>query len=335
MTSDLLPVSVTAHGADFTVEDPNVVTMQEHRQFHDSVFSVWHSWTARPQLPSTPLWHYTSSSSAISIIQSSKIYSTQVSCMNDFREIRHAQDLLVKAMIARRDSLATAGHERDLLDRCVIGLTNDQRPDSYWFVTSFSSVHDDLSQWRAYGGGEGGVALGLDPSALSQGNLCFPRSVFLAPVCYDADVHDMFAHKVVDETLKHFNRGLERRPGLDKDKWTASFLEAWAIHVGFLGPVIKSRSFRDENEWRLLYQLKDYDFGSLLFRQKGQIISRHLPLPIRWIHPDLLPITHSLVGPSRFGQVSLVSLNTLLRNSGYVGQYQVASELTSSSFYQS
>jgi hypothetical protein len=49
------------------------------------------------------------------------------------------------------------------------------------FVAAFSEIDDDLSQWRGYAQGVGGVALGLDLRRL-------PDALQAAKIEYDEDV---------------------------------------------------------------------------------------------------------------------------------------------------
>jgi hypothetical protein len=49
--------------------------------------------------------------------------------------------------------------EVDLVQRMRSELADDTTPTNEWFIASLSGRRDDLSQWRAYRGGEGGYTL--------------------------------------------------------------------------------------------------------------------------------------------------------------------------------
>jgi hypothetical protein len=104
------------------------------------------------------VWHYTSGDALINIVQSGSLYSTQVSCLNDSTEVRYAENLLRETFIEVQKE-SHPEEEAALLER----LINNSDPKfvasspSDFFVTCFSSEKDDLSQWRAYGGGRMGM----------------------------------------------------------------------------------------------------------------------------------------------------------------------------------
>ena len=71
-----------------------------------------------------------------------------------------------------------------------------------------SERKDDLSQWRAYGGGENGVSIGFDSEVLQRPPF---RHAFLAPVCYDEQKQKAFAADLAKWTVEYFRQGFARR----------------------------------------------------------------------------------------------------------------------------
>jgi Protein of unknown function (DUF2971) len=191
-------------------------------------------------------------------------------------------------------------------------LEQDGADASWFFVFCMSSVRDDLSQWRAYGGGEGGVSIGFDPLKIMQDGMA-KRGGYLIPVRYGEQDHKAIVKDIAVATLKFFRVGLERRPGADRKKWADSFLTTWRNHIVYVAPVIKDGSFKDEREWRLIINLRDEDIESVELQQRSSLISRHLPLSFG----AKLPIREVVVGPSRHPSVSRISVGTYLRARGY------------------
>ena len=115
------------------------------------------------------VWHYTTGDALISIIESGTIYATQVSCLNDSTEVRYGENLLRDAFINLQDNCPHGEGARQLLERILKANNgeNDSREKmpSDWFVACFSKEKDDLSQWRAYGGGENGFAIAFPAGA--------------------------------------------------------------------------------------------------------------------------------------------------------------------------
>jgi hypothetical protein len=62
-------------------------------------------------------------------------------------------------------------------------------------VICFSEARDDLSQWRGYSSGEGGVAFGFDAASLSS--LSKQISFRFAPVLYDLSLQT----RIIDRAL--------------------------------------------------------------------------------------------------------------------------------------
>ena len=81
-------------------------------------------------------------------------------------------------------------------------------------------------------------------------------------------------------------------------------------------------AFRGENEYRIVHELQVHEMGQLRFRQKQTLMSRHLPLifppPTYAAQSQLLPTMEVMVGPSRHKEISRVSVETFLRQKGYL-----------------
>jgi hypothetical protein len=296
------------------------VTEAELRRYHDFVFQNEIAKTGRRG--SGTLWHYTSGDGLIGILQSGEFWVTQVSCVNDAVELRYAQAILLRNLKQARAESRLPDDEANLLDRAVLGLSADPTPSSPWFVGCLSEHADDLSQWRAYGGGEGGYALAFDTATLHT--ILHLHQIYLAGVCYDPDVHEDIARSVVQATLAFYREGLAARPGADAAQWAHVFLQAWSNELTYIAPIIKHPAFSAEMEWRLLRQLREPDLPNLKYRQRQSMMARHLPLALRLPYAPagsrLLPISGVLVGPSRHKDLSVVSVATMLRTIGYPEQ---------------
>lgn len=294
------------------------VTQPEINRYWDFVASEIPK-TGRRAPQSGVLWHYTSGDGLIGIIQSGDLWTTQVSCVNDSTELRYSNSLLLEIVLARRADPNITPAEAILYEHAIRGLSVDVAPTSGWFVGCFSEDGDDLSQWRAYGGGEGGYAIGFDMAALNAG--AAQGQLFLGAVCYDQAIHKQIARSVVDATERFYSEGLLARPGAKAEEWADAFLPVWANALGYIAPVIKHPAFAPEREWRLIRRLQDQDVPRLKFRQRQSMLARHLPVALRATGAlDRLPIVGVCVGPSRHKEISKVSVADLLRTKGYPEQ---------------
>jgi hypothetical protein len=95
----------------------------------------------------------------------------------------------------------------------------------------------------------------------------------------------------------------------------------WDLMLSYLTPMVKDPAFQSEHEYRITYQLLLEDLPNMKFHQKSSLISRHLPLTFNSEFGESpskrLPIKEILVGPSRYKEISAVSVHTLLRQQGY------------------
>jgi hypothetical protein len=264
-----------------------------------------------------PIWHYTDGSSLIEIIKSGKLWSTQMSCLNDMAEINYGSRMLGDALRAILPSIAG----KPVLEKFAnyyLSLLSNERSDSEeqalspHYVACFSMVPDSLSQWRAYCGGENGFAIGFSaPNIRMQHLLC--------AVSYDKLKQAVAADAVAQATLSFFREGLESRPSVSPMDWGNSFLPVWDASITYLATVGKHPSFKEEKEVRIV-TLGPADSVDLEFRQKTSIVSRHYPLALSKETRNgraILPIKEVIVGPSRYKGVSQASVRALLQKHGY------------------
>ena len=226
------------------------ITQGEINRYWDFVRDQFQR-TGRTAPSPAVLWHYTSGDGLVAIIQSGELWTTQISCVNDSTELRYSTSLLLDVLRPKRmdrelrpHATTTAKAELILYDRAIAGLSVDAAPTSERFVACLSEDGDDLSQWRAYGGGEGGYAIGFDMARLL---LTLPQAkAVLAAVCYDKNIQIQIAQAVVDATTRFYLEGLNSRPGAKEEEWAETFLSAWSRLISHIAPAIKHPAFSTE-----------------------------------------------------------------------------------------
>lgn len=287
---------------------------QQYRAFVESQIQT----LGKP--PPTPLWHYTSGEALIKIIEGGKLFSTQIACVNDMTEYRYSVELLHEAFKRLRPRFVSRPDAKFLLDYIDANISTDTST-SEWFVTCFSSNRDDLSQWRAYGDGENGYAIGFDVPTMMVSIVS--NQCLLVPVHYDQSTHIRITDAVADATVRFFLQGWQAKQSsnLSIEQWTQSFLTAIVDDITYLAPAMKNSGFAPECEWRIIHRLEPADIGKMVFLQKRTLMSRHLPLSYKAVgsmdDSRLLPIHEIMVGPSRHREISKVSVGDLLRTNGY------------------
>src|SRR5271166_1213817 len=164
-------------------------------------------------IPDSPLYHYTTGENFIKIIQSGELWATQAACLNDATELIYAVEQLKQRVNAKMD----APHNKiidPILTRLGEALSDPSAETSPVFVACFSERRDDLSQWRAYSGGEGGYAIQFEPMKLREaGFLPMPDDttqpqILLVRVEYDPSNHATMFDDILVWTEKFF-LGLE------------------------------------------------------------------------------------------------------------------------------
>ncbi|SHH32198.1 DUF2971 domain-containing protein [Bradyrhizobium erythrophlei] len=262
--------------------------------------------------PVTEVWHYTTAQGLIAILNDGKMYSTQISCLNDSLEQRYFGDLVhagVKKLITTNNEQAVG----ILLQAADNLLSNRDFAALGHFVICFSEVEDDLGQWRGYGGGQCGYAIGFDYLKLFSALPSIRADALLAPMNYDL-ARQTF---VVDDLLRNaqlfFTAGLS---GRDVQRWANEFLAAFSGEMDIFACITKHPAFAAEKERRIITRLNNGETNLLEFRQKQTLLARHLPIDLR-VSAGLLPITRICVGPGPAQRVSQVSVGDLLIKAGY------------------
>jgi|GEM_PF-2818943 len=181
------------------------------------------------------LYHYTNLSNFWNIVKSDSFWATESRFSNDAEE-------RIWGMKIGRDKL-------DFKD-----IDNDLHTINH-FVVCFCDESDILSQWRGYATG-GGVSIGLDLG------MTLPYTVFLKPepldkspftdtdncgTCYTRPFKVIYLDKETDkmETVRRI-LGSDNRE-ISEEQFTA------------LLPFVKHNGFKEEKEWRLVFEEKDFN----------------------------------------------------------------------------
>jgi Protein of unknown function (DUF2971) len=115
--------------------------------------------------PPRILYHYTSLDVFTKIVDNGELWASNVNYMNDSTEYAYAQNIIRDRLCFLSMSNDLSQSERDTL-KCVGDWMSRQNfyPDA--FVTCFSELRDDLSQWRGYSPPGLGVCIGFYSSHL-------------------------------------------------------------------------------------------------------------------------------------------------------------------------
>jgi len=266
------------------------------------------------------IWHYTTAEGLIGILKTGRIWSTQVTCLNDALEQRYFSSLVHDAVKVRR--AATTDPDISILLRIADeALTKADFAAVGNFVACFSEIEDDLGQWRGYGGGECGYAIGFRTEGILE---AIKDRAILLPMHYEDQGHRFLVDEVLRLAETYFQQGLQR--GLpDKERWAQEFIVAFAQALDIFASMVKHPKFASESERRIAINLQFGQHVEMEFRQKKTLLARHLPFDLTVPVGDQrrLPITRLFVGPGPSQRVSQVSVGDLLLKYGYPPEIKV------------
>ena len=259
------------------------------------------------------LWHYTTGENLVRILGGDTLWTTQISCLNDENEVLHSMHLLDASIRAR---VETSKAEIKALYERILGYLKDA--DSSYeglFIACFSRKSDDLSQWRAYGGGEGGYAIGFKSNDLYRPHnpdLFGDLGRILRPVVYDDATKLGILNSILNALEETFLSYISKSPNSQDP--IADFCVALSEQFRPFSAILKNFAYEAENEWRIIQYLSDRK--QLHFVGRRNIITRHLPIKFSST-PGRLPIAGVVVGPSQHKRLNVISVRDILYKAGY------------------
>lgn len=243
------------------------------------------------------LYHYTTSTGLLGILETQIIWGTEVSYINDAQEIKYGIDLVVNqfgSYAKGKDDLV-----QEIATRTLSILTQQQSI----FVACFCEDGDLLSQWRGYSGFGLGYSIGLNPVELAKNKRKDPfRYIDIRRVIYDKDDQISIVNSELDFILDASGKLLENHT----EERRRIINHAAGLLAAFLNDQIvrfKSDAFQEEREWRAIYVNSDRNIGGkqpVKFRTDGGQIVPYMELdlgPSARKETWALPITEIIAGP--------------------------------------
>ncbi|WP_367887908.1 DUF2971 domain-containing protein [Pseudogemmatithrix spongiicola] len=132
------------------------------------------------------------------------------------------------------------------------------------FVTLFSEVGDQLSQWRAYSPTGSGYAIGLAPRTLRQAHGNSDR-LHLLRCLYQPSEHIAALERLIGLAEDYIDEHKVAQSD-DPDRVYREAFKLFAIWLPMVAAVIKHSSFSEEREWRLIAPATFFDEQSVRVR---------------------------------------------------------------------
>ena len=284
------------------------------------------------QFPSLgTIYHYTTLSSLISIIETQTIFSTNINFLNDKNEFKFGVGLILNVV----DKLKKENIENPVLD--MIEEKIDRIYKSERYVTCFSKNGDLLSQWRAYSNNGKGVAIGFNSSLFKSS---INQIISGKHITYD----ESYQLKVIEELIRIILAFFKKRK--EMIEW-ADYGYEWLVAstvLEFLDNIIatyKHPSFSEEEEYRFEYTIDGNMIKkgkeNILFKSTDTIITPYIRLKGKYkqyledkdkgLYDDLgadltfaikqLPIDKIIIGPSLDFESIELGIQELLDKNNY------------------
>ena len=197
------------------------------------------------------IYHYTTQKGILGIISLREMWATQVHFLNDKNEVYLMFKLLDRQLQKKIDTIQNPANKSLLRD-----IRTGLRDMEQWHIciASFCEHGDLLSQWRGYGNQGKGYAIGFDLKKLRD--IARQQSFILWPCVYNPVLQIELVNYLIESWCETF---------FDKEINHEEMVNLIHTSACLLAPVIKDESFSEEQEWRLVSQVRSGKDQSSLF----------------------------------------------------------------------
>lgn len=209
------------------------------------------------------LYHYTNCEAFMGIVQNLEFWASHIKFMNDNTEAELAYNILMGGI--KRESK----NQVEALTKKVKEAIDAAYQSMDVFIVSFSKNDDDINQWRGYANSVPSYDLIIRTKYLSK-EILTPKKI--------SEINDIVTGNKTPADIQTF-----LLPCLYKDeqhkvllldlitKFKKAKTEDAVIQIArqflFYAPLIKDKSYKDENEWRLIIHLNKNQYEKISFRK--------------------------------------------------------------------
>ncbi len=230
--------------------------------------------------PSKGIYHYTDTNAFLGIMQNKEMWASHIKFMNDTSEGFVGYNHLCKILkYSKKDEFDESSKER--LKKAV----ETELSKMSVFVISFTSLQDDLNQWRGYADSPNGLNIGFNANKISNAIL-LPKnmdSIVEKINNYTFNNHlekpfSVLLKCLYDETFQYY-LVFDILKMIKKNGNTEQAFRKGAHLFMYCAPFFKHSAFSDEKEWRLViycpenslnYSLSNSNFQNQIFYRPGK-----------------------------------------------------------------
>jgi hypothetical protein len=257
--------------------------------------------------PPPVLYHYTTQTGLLGIIESGEIWASDMRYLNDATEFMLALELARKIVLSL-DNSTTRPHEYARISELSHTVEMITVMKLHVFVCSFSEVGDSLGQWRGYGNAGVAYSIGFQSAILKK--LAVKNAFRLVKCVYDPQQQATLVDKVV---YKAYEMARDSKAATTEGKIEAHQWEL-ALRLVEYAPLLKHESFAEEREWRLISK-PVARADHIKFRPGLSTIVPYLPFPLK-LGTGQMEIHRIIVGPSPHMELSIKSMKSFFESKG-------------------
>jgi hypothetical protein len=277
--------------------------------------AFYSDWTALQGQAPYAVYHYTDAGGLNDILESGRIWASDLLYLAGSRELDYARDL-VRTHIRQRANVSDPVL-REFCEKAEAALDPLGWQRSL-FAACFCENGDSLSQWRSHADVRGGYAIGLRTSALTNSGGRY-HSAALRRVIYDPERQKALIDAMLDRAMV-----LLRSSGSGGAAAIDVVLEFFADHMIELIASFKQPAFREDNEWRLLLIADTAYAGETLsevrFRRAGGHIVPYVELDVSpRAGGGTSPIAEVICGPLERAELAARAISLLLKKRAVTG----------------
>ncbi|MBP6012900.1 MAG: hypothetical protein KBA31_11790 [Alphaproteobacteria bacterium] len=202
--------------------------------------------------------HYTDEAGLRGILESGRIWQTDIFSQTDISELRHGLGFANNAVAAAAEQ-ADAKNEVKMFAKGFAHFQTKLPQSANYFIACFGSVPNDLGNWIEFAGDGKGYGLVFDRAALVRAHVAgvvaseFDRLSF--PVTYDDAAIDRLQQRIMTSTLPCLSAPRARAESIDRlvalqfMTQASSCISILAVRAALL---FKNEAFKKQSEFRLM-----------------------------------------------------------------------------------
>jgi hypothetical protein len=196
------------------------------------------------------IYHYTTASGLLGILQSQTIWATETSYLNDSQEVKYGVDLALGELTKLSEENNAKG-EREFIR--VVSQDLQTFGTHEFFVSCFCEDGDLLSQWKGYSDFGAGFSIGLDIENYSNSLTMLSNSpIRIKKVVYEPEIQKRILWDEFIATLGVFDDWIERYPS-NKTNIIMAAAVGLVAYIKLQLVRFKAPAFSEEQEWRIIY----------------------------------------------------------------------------------